>query len=155
MGAGRVLHMRECELCIGIRGICPCGTSMCLPVAAHTVLLSTLHLTRLARKTGLTTQPPEPSPSLPCCRRSAALPPRTLPWLAAGEQHGQQAQQRGQGPGRGRGGSGLSPSGKRLLQELMKEGLGDHVLFLRMFQVRCICGEQGVGGTCPGSKMSR
>lgn len=45
----------------------------------------------------------------------------------------------GQQGGRGaQGGPTISPQGRELLKELMQEGLGDHVLLLRLYEV---CGD--------------
>ena len=56
--------------------------------------------------------------------------------LAAGDQ--QQGGGGGGGqPGKGRGGGGgpgISPQGRELLGELMQEGLGDHILLLRLYE---------------------
>jgi ATP-dependent RNA helicase DHX8/PRP22 len=56
--------------------------------------------------------------------------------LAAGDQQGQGQQQgKGREPGAGSGGPGISPQGRELLRELMQEGLGDHILLLRLYEV--------------------
>lgn len=53
--------------------------------------------------------------------------------LAAADKEGAAAQQQG---GRGGGGApALSPHGRQLLNDLMQEGLGDHVMLLRLYEV--------------------
>ncbi|EFN54077.1 hypothetical protein CHLNCDRAFT_136192 [Chlorella variabilis] len=57
----------------------------------------------------------------------------------AGWQQHQQGGGRGRGPGGGGGGGGggapaISAAGRQLLQELMQEGLGDHILLLRLYE---------------------
>ena len=43
-----------------------------------------------------------------------------------------------QGHGERRG-AGLSAVGRERLQEFMADGQGDHILYLRLFEVRCRC----------------
>ena len=55
------------------------------------------------------------------------------------EQRQQQQQQQEGSRGRsghGSGGGGLGPRGQAVLKDLMREGLGDHILLLRLYQVR-------------------
>jgi hypothetical protein len=33
----------------------------------------------------------------------------------------------------------ISEAGRKMLTDLMREGLGDHVLLLRLYQVSCLC----------------
>ena len=39
-------------------------------------------------------------------------------------------------------GAGLSAVGRERLQEFMADGQGDHILYLRLFEVRCRCAAQ-------------
>lgn len=60
------------------------------------------------------------------CNRGPATPALPLPPLILAGQQG------GRGGG---GGPSISDQGRQLLKELQKEGLGDHILLLRLYEV--------------------
>lgn len=72
-------------------------------------------------------------PALYACAARAAPCTKNLPRRCCGSPlHA--GQQGGRGGG---GGASISEQGRELLRELQKEGLGDHILLLRLYEVNC------------------
>lgn len=59
-----------------------------------------------------------------CSATPVSCPHIPLRCLRAGQQRGRQ-----------QGGPTISPQGRQLLKELQQEGMGDHILLLRLYEV--------------------
>ena len=73
-----------------------------------------------------------------CANINGSLCDRGPVQLVRGDEEPRGRQKSGSG-GRGGQGGGLSEAGREILSGYMKEGLGDHILLLRLFQVGSIC----------------